>query len=204
MLGVVASIALIQFHKGNQALGKLLVIFLFRLRPLYFGQGCHTGQNHIFHLLGRWNVFSPKIGLCTQDVFGLFFVQFGSRFKAVHFFYRQVSADGIRFILGLISLIVVKVAECVGGHHYVVAHLGGFDTSCTASPRHDCSVGGNVSFQNFIPADDLASLFVEVLLYACHTVALQTVFSRMFFVGFKSFSLDAGLALWTFLPTGTG
>ncbi len=51
-----------------------------------------------------------------------------------------------------------------------------------STPRQDITVafGANTAFQDFVPADDIASFAVAVFLHAGNEVTLQFIFLSMF------------------------
>ena len=150
------------------------------------------------------DVFRPQVGLCAEDMLGLFVGERGGRVEAVHFLHRYVTSYAEGFVLGIGGLEIVEVAIYVGRHNHVVSQPGRFDAAGCAAPGHNGGVRRHVTFQNLIPADNLPSFAVEELFDTCHAVALQAVFGRMPFVRFQAFRLDARLTFGTLRPAGTG
>ena len=136
-------------------------------------------------------------------MFFLFFIQIESRIQTIHLFYGYISTDTQRFILGVCRLIIIEITIGIGRHNYIMSHLCRFYASRCSAPWHYCRIGGYIAFQNFVPADNPASLAVQELLDTCHAITLQAIFCGMFFISFQPFRFDTCLAFRTFFPTGT-
>ena len=182
---------------------ELLIVLLVGSRPLHFGQGGQTGQQHIFHVFGSGDVFRPKVGLRTQDVLGLLFGQSCRGFQFIHLAYGQASTYGKGFVLGVGSLIEVEITVGVGSHDDIVSHLRSLDATGRALPGHHRGIGSHVTVQYLVPTDDAASAGVEETLGTLHAVALQAVFGSESASCPQAFLGDALLALGTILPTDT-
>ena len=61
----------------------------------------------------------------------------------------------------------------IGGEDDIVAFLGCLDSTLFATPAHDRSVGSETTHEDLIPADELTSLAVEVLLDTADHIALE-------------------------------
>ena len=57
--------------------------------------------------------------------------------------------------------------------------FGSCDTAFYTAPGHDCCIGSQSAFQDFIPADDISSFTVEVFFHTGDEVTLQLFFFRM-------------------------
>ena len=124
----------------------------------------------------------------------------GSRFKTVHFFDRNVSADSQRFIVGILRLIIIEIAIIGGRHNNIVPHLRRFDAAARATPRHYGGIRRQFTFQNLVPADNAASVIVQELFDSGGNVALQIMLGLMpIFVAQTQF-FDARLAFRAFFP----
>ena len=75
-----------------------------------------------------------------------------------------------------------------------MAFLGSLDSTLFATPAHDRSVGSETTHKDFVPADELATLAVEVLLDTADHIALERV------VVLESFALHASLTLGALAP----
>ena len=141
---------------------------------MYFRQGCHTGQSHVFDLLVGGHVFAPQVGLCTDDVFLLFRSQLVGRdgFERINLLDRQVTAVGEGFFFHTVGLVEVEVDKAVRTHNDRVLLPGGFDTASHAAPAHDGCLRGKTSFQYLVPTDDLPSFAVHETFDTGHDIAL--------------------------------
>ena len=85
-------------------------------------------------------------------------------------------------------------ATATRGHDHVVTHISRLDTTIFTTPAHDGSCRSKATFEDLIPADKLLPMLSEHLLSTADDVALELVLIL------QTFSLDALLAVGTFLP----
>ena len=164
---------------GSQIVGVMLrtlaeirPVLVFRQRPSILGDGQGTGPKHIFGMVRFGDVFVPEVALHAEHVTVRIFRNALDGIVGIHLLQRQVAADGFGFLeLGV--LVVVEVAPGLGRHHHVVAHRGGLDAAFGTAPRHHGGVGGQAAFQDFVPAQQGAAVFVEEALDAGDQITLQ-------------------------------
>ena len=76
--------------------------------------------------------------------------------------------------------------------------LRGLYAALLAKPRHDLGVGSQAALQDFVPADNLAALGIDIFLHALDEPALELV------LVFETEFLYHGLAVRALLPAGLG
>ena len=164
-------------------------------RPDGFGKSDLTREGTILHDLWGIEILSPEVGLCPLDVVTLIWSDsFGDRIVVVDLLKRSIAADSYGLDLG-VTLIVVNIeATATRGHDHVVTHIGRLDTTIFTTPAHDGSRRSKATFEDLIPSDKLLPMLSEHLLSTADDVALELVFIL------QTFSLDALLAVGTFLP----
>ena len=64
----------------------------------------------------------------------------------------------------------------VWGHDHIMPLLGRFNTTLGSTPAHDCGIGCQTAFQNFIPTDDASPLAVDMIFDALNKITLQPMF----------------------------
>ena len=110
MSSIIVLIYIIYIYQSRQTFQEVFIILLRRHCPLHFCQSSHTGQFHIFYLTESRNIFSPQVSLYTFYIL-LFFRSEGlrHRFIRIHSFDGQITTNGLRLILNIFRLIVVKI-----------------------------------------------------------------------------------------------
>ena len=202
MRRVVPSLQLINPGQTSRAFQEsLIILLLFRSTPLRFTKRSHTRQYHVLCLCHGRDIFRPEVRLHTGNEL-LFFRRKGRRhrFIAVHPFHRQIAADGQRFTVRILCLIIVEIQVRVRRHDDIVLLTGRFNATGFPSPRHHRGVRSQTAFQDFIPANHAASVLGEELLGFVYHVALQILFLRVLAVALDAQRLDTCLTLRTSLP----
>ena len=90
----------------------------------------------------------------------------------------------------------------VRSHNCIMSGLCCGNTAFTSSPRHYGSIRREFAFKNLVPANDLASLSVEVLLDSCGHIALEIVLSLESLIVLESELSDSGLTFRAVGPSG--
>ena len=164
-------------------------------RPDGFCKSDLTREGTVLHDLWGIEILSPEVGLCTLDVMTLIWSDsFGDRIVVVDLLKRSIAADSYGLDLGVTLIVVYIEATATRGHDHVVTHIGRLDTTIFTTPAHDGSRRSKATFEDLIPADKLLPMLSKHLLSTADDVALELVLIL------QTFSLDALLAVGTFLP----
>jgi len=150
--------------------------------PGGFGDGEASGPNHVLGVAKSGDGFGPEVALDAEDEGGVDAGGYGIEGVAG---VESAEAVGGRFDDG-VALEEVEVVVGAGGHDDVVVHLCGFDAAGEASPGHDGGVGGEATFEDFVPADEAFAVAVDDFFAAFDEVALEFVFVLEFFFFFES------------------
>ncbi len=151
------------------------------------------------------NVLCPQVSLHADDVL-LFFgsKMSGLGIEAVHALNGNITADGKRFALNILCLVVVEIEIRGGSHDGIMSLTGCLVGMVLAAPSHNGGIGCKTAFQDFIPTNNLASLLVEELLGMADEETLQVLLGSVLVVTLYAQLLDASLTLGALLPTGLG
>ena len=165
VFGVVVTQTIVKFGHADQTRQECLEI-LRGICPLYFCQCIHARQYHILDLAECRDVFCPKVRLHTGYIFMILFRDSGSRFERIDAFQRQIAADGKRIVFRVGRLVIVEIEVRVRRHNHIMFLFGRFDASVYAAPAHHRGVRSQSAFQDFVPADDMASFAFDEFLHA--------------------------------------
>lgn len=100
--------------------------------------------------------------------------------------------------LGGSCLVVIQIHVAGWGHDDVLSEVGGGDSAASSAPAHNGGSFGESAFEDFIPADEPATVLVEVIFHLLDEPGLEFVFI------FKSTFFDAGLFSGVVFPLGFG
>ena len=123
------------------------------------------------------------------------------RFISVNLFDREIAAIAARLLVALFCLEVIDIAIVVRTHNNIESFADGLDAAFRTTPRHNCRAFRKFTFQDLVPADDLASVVVDNLLHTGGHIVLQVVLGRKTVLVAEAELADAGLAAGAVLPT---
>ena len=182
-------------HESRVVLGRLV-------HPLSLTKGCHSRQDHVFHLTSIGDIFSPKVCLTTLDVLAFLGGKLlWDRLEGIYPAHRQETTNGNRLILLVGTLVIVEIAEAGRCHDDIVVLLGSLDAAFQPSPAHDAGIRCQTTLQGLIPAYHLTAVCIQELLCLMDKVALQLLLHRAVFRVLQPQLLSLGLADWTLLPS---
>src|SRR5579885_3586148 len=104
------------------------------------------------------NVFRPELRLGSQNALAGRLVEASRGLIPIDGFERRISTDRSGLGLWLQALIVVEVGIRIGRHDHVVARVCGCNSASHSSPGHHGCAWGKAAFENFVPADQSASV----------------------------------------------
>ena len=203
--GIVVAERVVVVDEAHEAFEEFLIIFLLRLRPLYFGESRHAREFHVLHLAVGRHVFAPKVGLHADDILLLFGRKLARhRFVAIHAVERQIAADGLGLVGHVLGLIVVEIEIGVRRHDYGVVLTRSLDAARLAAPRHHGGIGREAALERLVPANHLPPERIERLLGVVDDVALQAFLGRVLAVGLQVVVGNALLAGGALRPLRLG
>ena len=121
--------------------GDVEAVKVLLLAPLDLAQGAKAREQHVFQMGRQGDVLGPEIRLDTQDVGSDIGRNSLQRLIAVNLLQRNVSADGKRFLVSLLSLVIVEIHIAGWGHDGIEALGGRLDAALHAPPGHHRGAG---------------------------------------------------------------
>ena len=85
---------------GSEVVGEAGPGLAFRTAPLDFGQGEHTGEEHIFKVLVAGDELRPEIALHSENVVAVLGADAFKRLVGVAFLNREVVPDAVGSRMG--------------------------------------------------------------------------------------------------------
>ena len=203
--GVVVAEVLVEPNHRLQAGEELLVVLLLGVHPLHLTQRSSTGQHHMLHVVGSFDILPPHVGLHAKDILPILLGHIAHGVVGVDILQRIIATNGKGLTGNLTCLVVVEVEGVVGGHNRAHTPLGSLDTACLATPRHHNHILAQVlAIEHLIPADDGLAPLAQKIGHLPHKPALQGLLGRLGLGVAQAQSVNAGLAFGALVPPHLG
>ena len=201
MLGIGVAQLVVEGKQPRDTLHERSVVLGRLVHPLSLTKGCHSRQDHVFHLTSIRDIFSPKVRLTTLDILAFLGGKLlWDRLEGINPAHRQETTNGNRLILLVGTLVIVEIAKAGRCHDDIVVLLGSLDATFQATPAHDAGIWCQTTFQGLVPAYHLTAVGIQELLCLMDKVALQLLLHRAVFRVLQPQLLGLGLADRTLLP----
>src|SRR5450432_988065 len=99
-------------------------------------------------------LFSPKIGLTTQNIFRIHAFRNGLKFVGL----IQAQGGINPWLTYNITLHKIEVSKCSRAHDYLVSHFSRSYATFDSPPAHDNRIWCQSAFQDLIPSNEFFAL----------------------------------------------